>query len=152
DLSQWFAPSSGTIWKTQEAALAKATVRDGNRWKQIPGADVTVSLELLDFLNNAQQITTAFFANGNSTVGMSYTLRPYFEPNSNQVIQLNIDGHTVEFSRSHQLREDFDWPASSESARQAVGRTGNRVGSELFSNPFSSQSGLWAVFRMIGDA
>jgi type VI protein secretion system component VasK len=79
---------------------------------------------------------------------MSYTLRPFFEPNSEQVIQLNMDGHIVEFSRTHLVREDFDWPAAAESSRQAVGRSGTRT----TSFPFSSQGGLWAVFKMFADA
>jgi type VI protein secretion system component VasK len=147
---QWFAPT-GRLWKAQEASLASFVVREGNVWKQKPGTpDVRISQEFLDFLNYAQQVTSTFFPNGDATPAMTYTLRPYFEPNSEQVIDLNLDGKRVVFSRTHLVREDFDWPASSESARQAVGRWGSK--SANISGPFSSQTGLWAVFRLFADA
>jgi type VI secretion system protein ImpL len=149
DVESYFAPEQGAIWKFQHSALAEFTILDGGVWKQNPAAQkLKASQELLDFLNRSQEITKAFFADGATSPHLSYTLRPILEQNSEQLISLKIDGQLHEFSRNSVRQQQFTWPAASGKQQEAVGRSGI-VG---FTTGFSSHEGVWAVFRMFGDA
>ncbi|MEO7652411.1 MAG: ImcF-related family protein, partial [Bryobacteraceae bacterium] len=148
ELGAYFAPVSGAIWKFQAASAAEFTVAQDGQWMQNPAKPTPkASPELLNFLNNSQQIASAFFAPGSAQPYFTYTLRPQFDNDSVEpIIKLSIDGKVHEFTKSATRQQQFTWPAAA--AAEAVGRTGTKG----FSSPFSSHDGVWAVFRMFGDA
>jgi type VI secretion system protein ImpL len=149
DLASYFAPQKGTVWKLQASALAEFTAPEGGVWKQNPAAQkLKASQELLDFLNRAQDITRAFFADGLPNVHLSFALRPLLEENSGQLIEFTFDGRRQEFSRNLMRQQQFTWPAPVGAPPEALGRSGISG----FRTAFSSHGGLWATFRMFGDA
>jgi type VI protein secretion system component VasK len=146
-----FAPEQGAVWKLQQSALAELTIFEGGVWKANPAAQkLKASQELLDFLNRAQQLRKAFFADG-TTPHLTYSLRPRIASGSNQFIQLTIDGESHDFTADQQMRHQFTWPSASGAEAKAEGRSGTS-GSGGFSVGFDSHYGLWAVFRVFGDA
>jgi type VI protein secretion system component VasK len=148
DLRDLFAPEEGAVWKFQKSALADLTILEGGVWKANPASQkLRPSLELLAFLNAAQQFRRAFFFDGNNP-HLTYILRPRLAAGSNQLIQLAIDGQSHEFDAGHTLQHQFAWPAAAGAEGQAVGRSGTTG----FTSGFSSHDGLWAVFRFFGDA
>jgi type VI protein secretion system component VasK len=149
DLSDYFAPGQGRIWKFRASALAEFTIWEGGAWKPNPASQkLKPSPELLAFLNRSQEIAKAFYPDTEPAPHFAYTIRPRLEENSAQVIRLRIDGQEHEFNKNSLLRQQFIWPAASGKQAEALGRTGTRG----FSSPFSSHEGPWAVFRLFGDA
>jgi hypothetical protein len=145
-----FAPEEGGIWKAQKSALAELTVLDKGVWKANPAAQkLKASPELLEFLNRAQQLRNAFFADGPAP-HLTYSLRAPLAAGSKQEISLTIDGQSNVFTAEHQGRHQFLWPAPSGGESKADGTFG--VAGSEFSSGFSSHGGLWAVFRFFGDA
>jgi type VI protein secretion system component VasK len=93
-------------------------------------------------------VKNAFFARGPNPA-FSYTLRPVLSADSQQSIELQIDGQTHTFSRNSLMQHPYTWPAPAGVKAAASGN--NRV-STASSTGFSAHSGLWAVFRMLADA
>ena len=148
ELGDYFAPQ-GKIWKFQKSALAEFTILDGAVWKQNPASQkVKASQGLLDFLNGAQGITKAFFQDGGTSPHLSYSLRPRLDPNSDQLITLEIDGKSYEFNRNSVLQQQFTWPPAAGATPKVSGRSGTAG----YTSAFSLHEGLWSVFRMFGDA
>ncbi len=145
EFSQAFAPESGHIWKTLSKELMKFVVRDKGVWKSTPEApNQKTTSDLIDFLNRAQHVSDAFFSEGGTNPKITFVVRPKLA-NPEQVIQLQINGRTREFSRNSQLQQQFNWPGTDTDANGRTGTAG-------FSSPFSSHDGPWAVFRMFADA
>jgi type VI secretion system protein ImpL len=148
DLQDYFAPDEGKIWKFQKSALVDLTTLDGKVWKPNPASQkLKPTQELLDFLNWAQQLRMAFFSDGNSP-HLTYSLRTVLASGSKQVIQLTIDGQSHEFTADHQLQHTFTWPAAAGVEAKADGRSGTAG----YTAGFDSHYGLWAAFRLFGDA
>lgn len=149
ELQDYFAPQQGKIWKLQSSVLAEYTILDGGIWKANPAAQKQkASQELLDFLNWAQKLKNAFFAHGGPNPSLSYVLRPVLTADSQQSIELQIDGQSHTFNRTALMQHPFTWPAPAGAKAVAIGN--NRVLSSF--TGFSAHSGLWAVFRLLADA
>lgn len=148
DLRTFFAPKSGRVWAFQAQSL-KFAAREGANWKQNPAVQEPVATEgLLRFLDRAQQITDAFFADGSPQPHFSIALRPEGLRGSPQVIILSIHGREHTFSKDSILQQQFSWPATVPASGEARGRTGAKG----LTAAFSSHQGPWALFRFLGDA
>jgi type VI protein secretion system component VasK len=148
ELSRLFAPASGEVWKFEADKLADLVIKDGGRWKAKDGAKVAITSGMLNFLNRAQAVSDAFFANGANQPQLLYTLRPKLDQAyKDAFIELEMDGVAHQWKTS--LQKQFMWPASP--AASKLGAIGRVVTGSL-SFPFASRGGPWAVFRMMGDA
>jgi len=148
DFVSLFAPGSGKVWKYQLDSLADSVVKDGAHWKAKDGAKVPASADMLDFLNRAQDVTNAFFANGPTQPQLQYTLRPKLDPAyQNVFIEFDVDGQTHQWKNS--LQQQFIWPAAPGTTGGAVGRIVTPDGLSL---SFSSYGGVWAIFHMMSEA
>ena len=148
ELAHLFAPASGEVWKFEADTLADLVMKDGSHWKAKDGAKVAITSGMLNFLNRAQAVSDAFFANGASQPQLLYTLRPKLDPAyKDAFIELEMDGVTHQWKTS--LQKQFAWPASP--AANKLGAIGRVVTGSL-SFPFASRGGPWAFFRMMGDA
>jgi type VI protein secretion system component VasK len=143
ELETWFAPNTGKIWKYATGSGAELVVFKGGQWVPNPMLqDMKVSPELLTFLNGAQMLTKAFFADGRTKPGFTYKLRP--AAGQSIAIQLKLDG--VELGKTFQT--DFSWPATSGSSVAE----GTAIRPDGSSQPFGRYTDLWAVFRLFDAA
>lgn len=148
ELTTFFAPSAGKVWAFQNQTL-KFIAKEGRTWKPNPATpDMKPTESLLLFMNKAQQISDAFFANGSPQPSLSIEVRPELSSSSEQVIVLNIHGQAITFSKSAKLRETISWPPPSNAPELVSGRTG----AAGLTAAFSVHQGPWALFRLLGDA
>ena len=78
----------------------------------------------------------------------SPTLRPKLDSSwGAAVLELDIDGQVYQWTSS--LQKQFAWPAPPDAkAFEAVARIGTGPGNFAF----ASRGGIWAIFRVMGDA
>jgi type VI protein secretion system component VasK len=147
ELGAEFAPVNGEIWKFQAKSLAELTVKEGSQWKaKDPAKKPQLTPELLDFLNRAQSITAAFYSAGASQPQFTYTLRPRLDSSfQNSILELEVDGLLHQWTT--RLQKQFTWPAQGGANPGAIARIRGTV-----TYAFENRSGLWGIFRMMGDA
>jgi type VI secretion system protein ImpL len=149
ELTRWFGPASGGLWKFQAQSLPELTVKDGSQWKvKDPAKKPQVTQEILSFLNRAQAVTDAFYPPGAAQPQLTYTLRPKLDSSfKDSILELEIDGHPYQWTSS--LQKQFSWPAPADAKTLgAIARI--RTGSVAFA--FASRLGPWGIFRIMGDA
>jgi len=146
ELSRFFAPTSGEIWKFQTKSLGELIVKDGSHWKP---KDATkkplVTLDIVNFLDKSQAITDAFYPGGVAQPHFTYTLRPK-DNSGDSILELEVDGQTHQWTTSFQ--HQFTWPAPP--GMEGGGR--GRIKGKAMVIPFASRGGLWGIFKMMGDA
>ncbi len=144
-----FAPASGAIWKFQAQSMADLLVKENGRWVvKDPAKKPQVTAEMVNFLNRAQAIADAFYPGGGSQAQFTYILRPKLDPNfKDAVLELDIDGQTHVWNSS--LQKQFAWPPAP-GAKDVGVRGLIRMGNVAF--PFTSRPGIWAIFKVMGDA
>jgi type VI protein secretion system component VasK len=142
-----FAPVNGEIWKFQAKSLGELTVKEGSLWKaKDPAKKPQLTQDLLDFLNRAQSITSAFYSASGAQIGFNYTLRPRLDSSfQSSILELEVDGQLHPWTT--RLQKQFTWPAAAGATPGAIARI---KGS--FAYPFENRSGSWGIFRMMGDA
>jgi type VI protein secretion system component VasK len=100
------------------------------------------STDLLDFLNKAQQVTSAFFPPDSKTARLEYTLRPLIS-NDTQNLNFKIDGQSFIWNAGDVIQRDAYWPGSSAASKSSLssGDKANQI-------PFAGADGPWAAFRL----
>jgi type VI protein secretion system component VasK len=149
ELSNFFAPETGQIWKFQVGTLGQMTQKEGSQWKAKPNpsSKLQVTSEMLTFLNRAEAIRSAFYTKGPQPQ-MTYSLRSKLEPafTATSTVELDVDGQVQQFTNTFQKL--FSWPAASGQKQGVVAQI--RTGT--FASAFLSHPGVWGVFRMMDDA
>ncbi len=147
ELSKWFGPSTGDIWKFQGKSLSEFTVKDGSEWKsKDPAKKPQVTTDLVAFLNGAQRISDAFYTPGSSQIRLGYTMRPKMD-SKEAILEIEVDGQPHTWTSG--LQKAFFWPAPPGTKDPgAIVRV--RVGNVTI--PVASQGGLWGIFRAMRDA
>lgn len=148
ELSGLFAPVNGAIWKFCSGSLAELVVKEGSQWKpKDPAKKPQLTGEMLTFLNRAEAVTEAFFPAGATSPKLNYSLRPVLDAAfGGSFLELQIDGRIYQLNSA--LRKEFTWPPPESAKARAI--AGLRAG--LVFASFADRSGLWAVFRIMGDA
>lgn len=144
DLKKLFAPD-GAVWSFTKGAGANVVFfnKETQAWETKPDAQGLKPTDgLLRFLNAAQDLRQAFFADG-SGPQFKYYIRPVKGSNGVAGIKLLIDGNTP-FTPETGFREEFHWPDTS-GAGSADARQVYSGGAE---SGFGRFEGLWAVFRL----
>jgi len=149
ELTRWFAPQSGEIWKFQAQTLGKLTEKQGSRWtEKDPTSKPQVTGEVLSFLNSAQAVADAFFPAGATQPHLTFVFRPKLDPSfGDSILELEIDGR--HYPWTNRLQKQFTWPPPQDS--QSLGATAWIKGGALELN-IASRPGIWGIFRIIGDA
>jgi len=149
ELTRWFAPQSGEIWKFQAQALEKLTEKHGSRWtEKDPASKPQVTGEVLNFLNSAQAVANAFFPAGATQPHLTFVLRPRLDSAfGDSILELEIDGKSYPWTTK--VQKQFTWPPPAGS--QSLGATVWIKDGPLKLN-IASRPGIWGIFRIIGDA
>lgn len=149
ELSAWFAPSTGKIWKFQAQSMADFVFKEGSQWKsKDPAKKPQVTPDMLSFLKHAQELTDAFFPPGAAQPQLTYTLRPKLDSSFGEMtLELEVDGRVHQWTSS--LQKQFIWPAPQGS--KDVGAV-VRIKAGALTFPVASQGGTWGIFRIIRDA
>jgi len=149
ELTRWFAPQGGEIWKFQAQTLGKLTEKQGARWtEKDPTSKPQVTGEVLSFLNSAQAVADAFFPGGAAQPHLTFVLRPRLDPSfGDSVLELELDGRPYPWTTK--VQKQFTWPPPSDS--QSLGATAWIKGGAVATN-IASRPGRWGIFRIIGDA
>lgn len=142
EVMDFFAPGSGKISQLERKSLEKFIEKKGNQWQPAPDAKPPITDKGLAFLNRAQDLSTALFADG-SHLGMSYELRPIEDQKPK--LRLQIDGTAMDASRSS-LRVTFHWPGTSDSGAMASDFVDGNM------HDFAKHTGLWGIFRLFQQA
>lgn len=129
-----------------QSTLGDLVSHQGTQW--VAGAaKPRATRELIDFLNQAQKITNAFFSNTNGTTEPKFRYNLRFVPGQ-PPIHMTIDGKELQ----PVFQTNFDWPAPSV-AQQGVSAENllNYEGRSI-NRPFGKQSGIWGVFKFFQNA
>jgi len=150
ELSSWFAPETGQIWKFQAGPIGPMTQKESSQWKAKTddGQKLQVTPEMLAFLNRAQVIRDTFYSKGGPQPLMTYSLRPKLDPvfSSTSTVEFEVDGQLYQFTNVFQ--KQFTWPAAPGTKSGAIARIRTRD----VASAFLSYSGPWAIFRMMDEA
>lgn len=149
ELTRWFAPQSGEIWKFQAQTLGKLTEKQGSRWtEKDPTSKPQVTGEVLSFLNSAQAVADVFFPAGAAQPHFFYTLRPKLDPAfGDSILELEIDGKPYPWTKK--IQKQFTWPPPPD--QKPLGATAWIMTGTVGLN-IASREGIWGIFRIIGDA
>jgi len=118
---------------------------DSGDWD--PAKKPQVTQAMLNFLNAAEGISSAFYAGGPSGPQFTYTLRPKLDERyAGFNMELELDGRSVTWV--DKLQRPFMWPSQPES--KATGAIIRLRGNIIV--PVASQGSVWGIFRAFGDA
>jgi type VI protein secretion system component VasK len=147
ELTAWFAPMTGQIWKFRAEALAPFTEPENGHWKAKEGQGPQITPEMLRFLNRAQDIAATVYAKGPQPQ-FTYVLRPKLDSSfKSSTVELEVDGQLHQWNSIFQ--KEFTWPAAP--GAKVVGAI-FRIRSDNVAYAFNSHPGVWGVFKMMADA
>jgi type VI secretion system protein ImpL len=148
ELTDFFAPASGAIWKFYTGSLSEFVVKEGSQWKpKDPAKKPQVTEDMLRFLNQAQVLADAFFPPSATQPQLTYVLRPKLSSEfKDSYLELEINGNVHRWTSA--LQQQFTWPTPPGAGNPAA--FARIQGS--FGYAFASGRGLWGIFRIMGDA
>jgi type VI protein secretion system component VasK len=148
ELSAWFAPEGGQLWKFRAEQLGELTVLENSQWKQKdPAQKPQVTPEMLGLLNRGQAIRDTFFAKGGAQPQFTYVLRPRLDTSFKaSTVELEVDGQLHQWTTIFQ--KQFTWPAAAGTKPGAIAR----IRTDSVAYAFNSHGGPWGIFRMMADA
>ena len=132
----------GALWKFYEDSLKKFLTKEGSQYVPVPGGNVTLQPTFIDFFNRAATFSDFLYAGG-ADPHFTYTLKPVPTDGIGK-IGLEIDGQTLDWSGGTPTTKPFTW--------QAGGTHGAKGTWGAESATFNEQQGIWAIFRLFGDA
>jgi type VI secretion system protein ImpL len=131
----------GALWKFYDDNLRKFLTKQGNQYVAVPGTNVTLAARFIDFFNQATAFSEFLYAGGDPH--FTYSLKPVASETV-QRIGLDIDGQKLDYTGGAAAAKQFTWQAGgTHSAKGTYGAEGVT---------FETQDGIWAIFRMFGDA
>lgn len=146
EVNSIFGKPNGALWTFYQSSLQKALVKQGNQYVPQPGGTVTLSPAFVSFFNQAAAFSDALYANGAQDPRIAFRLKPVATEGIGS-LGLQIDGQTLNYSGGTAAAKDFVWQGSGPHEAKATVQFGS--GPDL---TWSSNEGLWAVFRFFGKA
>ena len=135
----------GALWQFYDTSLQKVLVKQGAHYVPAMGTGMTVNPAFVSFFNQASALSEAFYPGGAQDPRLAYTLKPV--PSEGvQSVGLRLDGQSATFSASDSAPRKFLWQSGGPHEARATVRLG---GPDL---TWSSNEGLWAVFRLFSKA
>ncbi|MGO4880118.1 MAG: ImcF-related family protein [Bryobacteraceae bacterium] len=131
----------GALWKFYEDSLKKFLTKQGNQYVPAAGGNITINQRFAEFFTQAASFSDFLYAGGDPR--FSYTLKPV-PTDTVQRIGLDIDGQKLDYTGGTPAAKQFTWqPGGTHGAKGTYGADGVT---------FEVQDGIWAIFRMFGDA
>jgi len=137
-------PPDGLLWTFYEANLKQYLQKVGSQYVPAPGSNVHLTPQFVRFFNHAAQLSDAFYAGGAHEPHLTYNMKA-MPSEGLKSMTLLLDGQTLKSSGSGGPSMQFNWPGNTHLARMNGSLGGGEFG-------FENYDGLWAVFRMFGDA
>jgi type VI secretion system protein ImpL len=133
EVAQVFAPDQGSFAQFYDASLKALIVQQGSQFISAPGSAVKINPAFLNFLDNAQRLSSGLFPNGGKLPGLNFSLTEVRSPGVSEA-KLSIDGTEI-----HSLGQSatFHW----------VSQAGSRITLATQKNTAPVFSGPWAVFH-----
>jgi type VI secretion system protein ImpL len=105
---------------------------------------IHLSPQVLSELQYASKIRDAFFAPGESTPGVQFTLKPIYLDSNAASFRINIEGQTDEYAHGQPNAAKFQWPGpnSSQGVVLSFMTADGKAVSEM-------EEGPWAWFRVL---
>lgn len=140
-----FKPNDGAVWQFVNTKLVpKYLTKQGSQYAAIPGP-VTIQRAFLDWINKAAAFSDVAFAGGLAEPKLNYTIKGVLSPDMEKV-SLVIDGQTAVFTNAAAAPKAFVWPGNPQGVQPTITFQGG------FQTAYPPLSGLWSVFRWIGEA
>ncbi len=136
-------PPDGALWQFYNDSLKKLLPKQGNQYVPAQGTSVTLSARFVKFFQQAAAVSDFLYAGGSPDPHFSYSLKPVASDGI-QRIGIEIDGQSLEWAGGAPVAKQFTW--------QASGSHGAKGAYTAEGATFSENSGIWAVFRLFGDA
>jgi type VI secretion system protein ImpL len=141
DVNAILKKPDGALWKFYEDNLKKFLTKQGNQYVPVQGASVTLTSRFVEFFTQAAAFSDFLYAGGDPH--FSYTLKPVATEGV-QRLGLEIDGQKLDFAGGTPVAKQFNWqPSGPHDAKGTYTAEGAS---------FSENGGLWAIFRMFGEA
>jgi type VI secretion system protein ImpL len=144
DVTEFYKPGSGIVWSFYESRLSRDIARVGDRYRSNVGSGVAsmYNVNLVEFLNRSQAISTALFPGraDKPTVAMEIRVRP--SPGIASVL-LTIDGQLIDFHNGPEKWVPIRWPGDG-GQRGAHMRVRGAAIDEII-----QQDGEWGFFRLM---
>ncbi len=140
-----FRKPDGALWMFYDQNLQKLLVKQGDQYTAASAGSVMPNPAFVTFFNAAARFSDAIYAGGAQDPHVKYTLTP--EPTEGiQSTNLDLDGQALRYSGKPAPMQ-FTWQGGGTHDAKATVKFGN--GPDL---TWSSNDGLWAVFRFFGKA
>jgi type VI secretion system protein ImpL len=133
EVSQVFAPGSGSFAQFYNATLRPLVVLQGSQYVPAPGSTVKISPSFITFLNNAQRISNGLFSSGGNQPSLDFTLTEVKAPDVSNAV-LNIDGKQLKNSGESVT---FHW----------VSQPSSNITLKTQKNTAPAMTGSWSVFH-----
>jgi type VI secretion system protein ImpL len=144
DVASQFQRGTGAIWSFYNDALQTYLERQGPRYGQRPGADLTLTSGFIEFFNRAAAFSEAVFPEGAQSPRVSFTFKPVLSARVPQVV-LAVDGQTATFTRTNTAAQLFLWDGLQAQDAHVIARIDG-------SDVTLSMHGTWAVFLLFQAA
>jgi type VI secretion system protein ImpL len=146
DTDAIFRPGQGALWAFYEATLKSSLQRQGSTFVANPEAQVKLTDAFVGFFNRAAALSDALYREGAGQPKLTYALTP-LKSEGVQGLAITIDGQVLQAAGAGGSAKTFVWPSPGGrgEARLAVSLGGPQLGA-------FSYDGLWAAFRLFGDA
>ena len=132
----------GALWKFYDDNLKKFLTKQGSQYVPVQGATVTLNARFIQFFTQAAAFSDFLYAGGGDP-HFSYTLKPV-PTEGIQRLSLEIDGQKLDFTGGTPAAKQFTWqPGGTHGAKGTYTAEGAS---------FSENSGIWAIFRLFGEA
>lgn len=143
DVNSILHQPDGALWKFYNDNLKKFLAKQGDQYAPVPGSNVTITPRFVAFFNQAAAFSELLYSGGSPDPHFSYTLKPV-QTEGIKSIGLEIDGQKLDYTGGTPTAKQFTWqPGGAHSAKGTYTAEGAS---------FSENSGLWAVFRLFGEA
>ncbi len=145
DVNGIFHKPDGALWTFYDANLQKYLVKQGAQYVAVSGSPVTLSDGFVRFFNRSAAFTDAIYAGNTPDPHVGYSLKP-LSTEGIKAIRLQLDGQPVTSSGKDGVAKPLVWQGSgAHEAKLFVDQGSGETA-------WSTQDGLWAIFRLFGQA
>lgn len=135
----------GALWQFYDTSLQKILVKQGSQYVPAMGSSITLNPAFVSFFNQVAALSDAFYPGGAQDPRLSYSLK-HVPSEGVQSVGLRLDGQSATFTASDAAPKKFLWQSGGVHEARATVKLG---GPDL---TWSSNEGLWAVFRLFSKA
>ena len=131
-----FKPRTGEFWVFVNQKLSAYVRRDGDRWTVVDNSRVRLSEGFIDYLNRAQQLTSALFSDPNGS-GFGFSLK--LDPSLSALVSVQVLGQQINSATP---------PGN---LRWAPGGSAPFAQINVGSSPPKAYPGYWALYRLVEE-